>query len=59
MKDGWYNCKYFYVMFAVIIPANEKSVHSGIPKLLVGKTLFGKHVRKYLIQTSRNLCFKL
>lgn len=33
-------------MFAVIIPTNEKFVHSGVPKLLVGEALPGEYVRK-------------
>jgi len=46
-------------MFAVIIPANEKSVYSGVSKLLVGKALFGKHVCKYFIQISYNITLTL
>lgn len=30
----------------VTISTNEKSLHSGVPKLLVGKALFGKHVQR-------------
>lgn len=36
-------------MFAVVISANEKSLYSGVPKLLVSETFFGKYVCKYLM----------
>lgn len=34
------------VTFAVIIPTDEESVHSGVPKLLVGQALPGEYVCK-------------
>jgi hypothetical protein len=35
-------------MFAVVTPTDEESVHSGVPKLLVGETFPRESVRKYL-----------
>jgi len=35
-------------MFAVVTPTDEESVHSGVPKLLVGETFPGESIRKYL-----------
>ena len=34
------------IIFLAALSTNAKSVHPGIPKLLVGKTFIAEHVRK-------------